>query len=97
MAADRRVVQQGQQARRAGTAACADDRLDLAVGEHRVQVARALGVAAGQMPAPGAQMRPHLHLQAQGLHRFLRQLQVQRLVGGGGRADQADGIAGIQC
>ena len=93
IALDRRVVQQRQQARGTGPAAGADDGLHRAVGEHRVEVAGAVGVATGQVAAAVAVVRTGLHHEAQRLHRLARQLQAEAVLERRGRAHQADGVA----
>ncbi|MNM72185.1 hypothetical protein D3C81_838730 [compost metagenome] len=80
--ADAVVVQQRQQPRGTRATAHADDGLDLLVGEHGIQITGALGIGAGQMAVAGAIVLAGLHDQAQGFHRFARQLQTQALTAG---------------
>ena len=96
VAADQVVVQQRQQACGTGTTAQADDGLDLLVAEHGVEVGGAFGIRTRQMATAGRQMLAGFHFEAKGLHDLLRDLQVQRLIGGLGGADQPHGVAGVQ-
>jgi hypothetical protein len=96
VAPDQVEVEMRQEACAPPPAAHGQDRLDLRVGEERVDVRGPVLVAAGEVPVPVHQVRAALDREAHGHHRLGHDLHVLPQEGGAGRVDQADHVAGAE-
>ncbi len=96
IAADQAVVDPVEQTLGAVAAAQAEDRGDLRIGEHRVQVRQTLLLRAREVPAPRADVRAELRLQAESREARRDVLDPPEVEHVGGRRDEADRVAGLQ-
>ena len=90
------IVEARDDAGAAPAAADADNAADVAIREHRVDISGAVLVAAGEVAVAIEHMRADLHLEAEGLEGLADDVEVDAVVGGAGRIDQADGVTGLK-